>query len=754
MILALLSPALVLSPQAGRAQWLHYANHNQVRAVELGADGTVLWYTTTGGLVRLDLERDLYQGFGRSEGLPCAGLTGLITLPGGSLLAGTTDLGLVLRTGSGRWLRAGTFDGLPDERVYCLAGSQTPDGENIQGVWVGTGRGARKMTVSGEVIQPLQGSMVILENYTVADIEELGGEVFFATSSGLWQMSSLTEFTRIGREEGLKSLNVEEVERGPDGKLYLNAEGTLQKLAGGVVENVAVPFGSARVADLRLLESPQGGLLAAAAGLQVYFLDAQGNWTSGPSLDNPPTVIGPLIDGMPVLGTDGGGIYRPAAGGTGAYRSLKTPGPLYNLVTAVAVDSRGTVWTASASNATPYEKVGISRFDGQTWTYFNETNSPEMVFNMVSAVDVSTDDRVYLGTYFGHAIGTGGVNILDDGGTAEPRDDLWERYVASETDLTTGVIRGDIAFDSDGGAWIPCQFSYNLPGGLNYFDPLERRFYSYDDQLSERDVRTVAVDRLGNLWVGYVSRGLAVLPGGRGSPYRVRQVGSFTSALRGETGVIDLAVDQVNRVWIATVSKVVLLNFQEDALDEQKYFYQEIKPPSYAGLAANSVALEGLEAAWFATNSGIFRLELATDRWSIFNRSNSRLAADEVSEIALDEAHGVLWAATSGGLSALSLAGGSVSGTSAARLVVRPNPWHPVSEGLLIVSGIPRYSVVSILTVSGEVVRRFARGETVNEMLFWDGTNQHGSPCASGVFLILAEPPGGESATAKVALIR
>ena len=754
----LLGLTLILSsalhPQAGLAQWLHYANRNQVRAVEFDAGSSALWYATGGGLVRLDLERNLYQEFGRSEGLPCAGLTGLVILPDGRLLAGTADIGICLRTASGRWVGAGVFDGLPDDRVYCLVPAVSTNAGSPPGVWVGTERGARKMTVGADFLEPERGGSVILENYAVYDVAEIpGGAVFFGTSSGLWRMEAAGNFARYDRENGLNALKVTDVEPGPGGVVYLNADGFLQRLSAGSIQDVPSPFGAYRVMDLRLLDTPDGEVLAVAAGKQEYFLAADGQWSSGPEFEETPFVIGPMVGESPAVGTDASGIYWPAGDQADVYQNLIIPGPLYNLLTAVAVDSRGTVWISSAADGLPFDKVGLSRFDGQSWTHFNEASSP-LIYNLISAIDIAPDDRVYLGTFFGPSIGAGGINILDDGGTADPAEDRWESYIANECELSTGVIRGDIAFDADGGAWIGSQFNFDLPGGLEYFDSEERVFFSYSEQLAERNVRAVAVDGLKNVWIGYLNRGLAVIPGGRGSAYQVRQVESFTQALRGETGILDLAVDRVNRLWIATGGKVVLLNFQEDAVDEEKFVYQEIKPPSYAGFSVNSIVFEDLTAAWFGTRSGIFRLELATDHWTVFNRASSPLAADEVAELFLDGTRGVLWAATSEGLSALSLAEASASGTAAAKLIIRPNPWHPVSEGLLSISGIPRYSRVTILTVSGEPVRRFDPRDTINRLLFWDGTNQHGAPCASGVYLIQAESPEGQNASGTVALIR
>ena len=73
----------------GLAQGAHFADRNEVRAVQLDPSQEALWYATGGGLVRLDLVRELYQVLSRAEGIPSADLTALVVLDNGRLVAGT-----------------------------------------------------------------------------------------------------------------------------------------------------------------------------------------------------------------------------------------------------------------------------------------------------------------------------------------------------------------------------------------------------------------------------------------------------------------------------------------------------------------------------------------------------------------------------------------------------------------------------------------------------------------------------------------
>ncbi|MCE5271370.1 hypothetical protein LLH00_08795, partial [bacterium] len=196
------------------------------------------------------------------------------------------------------------------------------------------------------------------------------------------------------------------------------------------------------------------------------------------------------------------------------------------------------------------------------------------------------------------------------------------------------------------------------------------------------------------------------------------------------------------------------LNFQEDAADESRFNYTEVKPPDFGGLAANAVALQGIDAAWFATDDGLWRYDIAVGAWKVFNRGNSGIASDRVYDIALDPARKVLWAATADGLAALSLADSREIPGGRAKVIARPNPWRPLEQGQLSLEGIPRYSRVSILTVSGETVRSFEARETGSGVLLWDGTNQAGRACAAGVYIVLVRAADGSTLTGKVALIR
>ncbi len=766
VLLSLVLVFLMTSTGGAIAAEGYFANHNQVRQIRFDRAGNALWYATGGGLVRYDIGLDIYRVVSVGEGLPAVDITSLALTREGGILAASAENGVLYRAPGGRWLASGEFDGLPGERVFHVGLSGISGGDSNSGTggsgkkfWAGTGSGARMMTAGPGYIEPERGSSVILPTSTVYDIaENIDGSVFFAVGAGVWRMDKDGAFTHFSSAQGAGPATVTEVESDPSGSgLVLIALGNIvSRFDGDRFSMVPGAVASSTITDISVASVDNDGLVVfgVTAGKNIYRLDSALDWQLWQTAQDTLVSAGPVITpgGLPVAGSLNSGLLLP--GPQGGFSAVTIDGPVQNIITRVAVDSRGTLWTGSASDAVIRGRAGVSRFDGRTWTFFTEQNSP-LLMNMISSVNAAPDGRMYLGTWFGPTvIGSGGFNVLDDGGTGDTADDLWETYSANETDLAMGVVRGEIALDADGGAWIASRMNQTQPGGLEYFDPVAKTFRSYSNSLSERDVHTVAVDGAGNVWVGYVSNGLAVIPGGFEGA--LHDVSAFVANVGGGT-VVDISVDPVNGIWVATTSKLVKINYQENAADQSGYAYREMKPVGFAGLAALDVEFESDRAVWIATADGVFRTDLGGNEWRVYNRANSVLATGRVNDLAVDTGRGVLWAATDKGLSALPLAARADERVSGRKLEISPNPWYPDRHGPLTVSGMPLYSTVSVITVSGERVRRWSASAQSGRTFRWDGRSGgggSGKECASGVYLILAVAPDGSTFSGKVALVR
>lgn len=78
-----------------------------------------------------------------------------------------------------------------------------------------------------------------------------------------------------------------------------------------------------------------------------------------------------------------------------------------------------------------------------------------------------------------------------------------------------------------------------------------------------------------------------------------------------------------------------------------------------------------------------------------------------------------------------------------------PNPFAPASINNAIFTGIPEGRNLLLMSVSGEVIRRWS--ETNGNDILWDGTNENGNPVASDVYLWYVE---GTESKGKLVLVR
>ncbi|MBI5266380.1 MAG: fibronectin type III domain-containing protein [candidate division Zixibacteria bacterium] len=77
-----------------------------------------------------------------------------------------------------------------------------------------------------------------------------------------------------------------------------------------------------------------------------------------------------------------------------------------------------------------------------------------------------------------------------------------------------------------------------------------------------------------------------------------------------------------------------------------------------------------------------------------------------------------------------------------------PNPFRPLSAGQAIFTDLPSGANVTLLSVSGEIVRQWSNAV---DDIRWDGTNAQGNPVATGVYLWAVE---GSAQQGKIIVIR
>ena len=109
---------------------------------------------------------------------------------------------------------------------------------------------------------------------------------------------------------------------------------------------------------------------------------------------------------------------------------------------AIAVDLQGNIWFGTFS--------GVSKFDGTTWTTYDENNG--LTFTNISSVAIDLQGTKWFGTYGGGVFrfdGTNWMNYTEANGTGDKEI----RFVAP---------------DSQGNIWLLTTFTVVKLEGINF----------------------------------------------------------------------------------------------------------------------------------------------------------------------------------------------------------------------------------------------------------------------------------------------
>jgi ligand-binding sensor domain-containing protein len=228
---------------------------------------------------------------------------------------------------------------------------------------------------------------------------------------------------------------------------------------------------------------------------------------------------------------------------------------------------------------------GVNKFDETTWTTYNTSNSG-LAFNKVSAIAIDYAGNKWFGTRVSDGYGYG-VSRFDGTG--------WTTYNTSNGALASDSVNAVVVDQSDN-VWVG-----TTTGGVSRFNGTNWTTYTSNSGLASNHVRAIAVDSANVKWFGGCTNGYD----------------EWNDLLN----CVNAAVSRFDGGW-ATYSP--------------------------AGMDINAIAIDYWGGnKWFGTrDAGASKFDGAT--WTTYDTSNSGLANNYVTAIAVDN-EGNIWFGTYGG---------------------------------------------------------------------------------------------------------
>lgn len=290
-------------------------------------------------------------------------------------------------------------------------------------------------------------------------------------------------------------------------------------------------------------------------------------------------------------------------------------------------------------------------------------------------------------------------------------DGSWKDYT-----VTTGMIMKRILIDRSGQLWAPIRTNGS---GLYVWNNNNTLDNTTDDQarilgtgtgngaLPDAVCHCVVEDKDGNIWVG-TNQGIAtyycgsnIMNGCDADLITVERDG-YLGYLFGSESVRAMAVDAANRKWVGTTN--------------------------------------GL---WLISADG--KTELLK-----FNKENSPLPANQITDIEIDQTTGEVYIGTTGGL--VSYQGDAIAHCEdCGNALVYPNPVKPEYVGPIAIKGLAEDAYVKITDATGTLV---FQGKANGSQMVWDGKGYNGIKAKSGVYLVFSSSQEGKDReVAKILLL-
>lgn len=772
---------------AAAQNWDVITSMHTVRAlIRVGGD---LWGATNGGLFRFDLETETFQTFTNADGLSSNNIQAMVVDNRGNLILGMGNAYVdIFNLATYEVTRISDFK--LDSKIFKVYALYHYLGDTV---YVGTDIGVSRLVYFQNLDQYL-----IKNNYTslgdfppetgVSAIEIYDGDLWVGTSAGIARgdlsapsLESPAYWSNLTTAQGLAADSVSALAVFQDTLYAATPEASsygLNRLVGDSFETLQVSY-SEKINFLKA--SPDTLYLGRYNG--IYRLESDQICRYGPT-----DASGLCLE----FGEDStlwaGMEFKTKLGGLKHWNDEQwtyyaPEGPQAEVIMGISVEDDGSLWVVGKMNIKSFSNGSLCHFDGDHWVNLSRLNdnyvnnefvSPDSFFwYEIRAITEDNSGSIWVAS---EGRGVGWFEFVND--TIRAKD-----YFSSNTGELTNIVGSshycqvkDLLTDNAGNIWI-CNSRADpakgesiaiVPSAFIQDTALSPDWYYHtvmnDDETAvipkaQYYMDRIAQDSFGRKWFGPNNNwgaGIHILDDNGTIEDSTDDDWTTISDLPSDS-ITAIACDRDGVVWVGTPAGVQFFYPEEDA--ERLYGIDLYDIP--VGSNISTITVDPQNNKWFGTGSGVCVLASDNYTWlddytftSIDGDYPSPLPGDVVQAITFDPGTGDAYLGTDKGLARLSTPYKQTGPTVSYISIVKPNPFV-IQEGeearlYLDAGGLSETAELKIFTVSGLLVRHLNGTEIVSG---WNGRNSLGELVGSGVYLLLAYSPDGNTAVGKVAVI-
>lgn len=457
------------------------------------------------------------------------------------------------------------------------------------------------------------------------------------------------------------------------------------------------------------------------------------------------------------------------------FQEIHPEGPVSNDVFSVSAQSNE-LWIVYGGFGPTYgpiqRKLGFTHFNGESW--FTAMNDPLNSFpDLVDvALDPTDKNKVFI-SGFGD---TQSINTYNTGGLFEvqnneitnfynnlnsPLADIVENIANRVTIRVSGSV-----FDTQGNLWVA---NIGVSNELKKFSNGSWTEFDISAGKPENSfgLSDMVIDINNTVWIGTRDDGIIAF---NENGNRIRGlINTPTQGSLPNRKVESIAVDKDNRIWIGTISGLVVFSnasgvFDADVVDAQPVIFEEdgIAKKLLGDQYISTIAVDGANNKWFGTSDGGVTYTNPNGQTTIanFSKENSPLPSDRITKISVDKESGKVFFATDKGIVAYN-SNVAPFGEILGEVYAYPNPVRKFHNTVTIDgrngTNLPKGTNVKILDIAGNLVYEtnvIEGQELQGGKVIWDKKNLAGNNVASGIYIVLlANEDASETSSTKIAII-
>ncbi|CAL2079345.1 putative secreted protein (Por secretion system target) [Tenacibaculum sp. 190524A05c] len=606
----------------------------------------------------------------------------------------------------------------------------------------------------------------------VNDIVVVNNEIFAATESGIFVANTNGGSLLDANNWSLRFTGNFKHITAFAGNVYTATDRDLIRL-NGAVQQIVNTY-TEDISDIKSEGTTLTVSLSSRANIYDQSLALTASNTSSGTFDFTLNSAG-VNAGTAYLATQEFGIlFAPTA--SQSYTEVHPQGPLSNQVFSIEAHNNGlwVIYGGYDSTFTPSQiRQGYSHFNGTDWVNI-PFNPGDPFGDLVHVtIDRNSDNRVFISS-FGD---TGAVTTKLTGGLYELIDDQIVRFynhlnsplediAATDPNRVTVRVSGS-ALDRDGNLWVANVLANSRlkklspSGAWTSFD-INELYLDNKPGMGE-----VVIDNANTVWITTRRNGVFAY-----NENGDRKRALTTEATRGNLPnafTRTVAIDKNNRLWIGTLSGLVVFSNTSGIFDANVYDAEPIIildegiPKKLLGdQTINSIKVDGANNKWFGTdNAGVlYTNPSGQNTLANFNKDNSPLPSNKILKIAVDEFSGKVYFATDKGIVVYN-SNVAPFGDELGEVYAYPNPSLNTNNTVTIAgrngTNIPKGTNVKILDVAGNLVyeTNVVEGQQVQGgKVVWNKRNLSGQKVASGIYIVLlVTDDGAETSTTKIAIV-